>query len=76
MNEPLLFWAKLMLRLALLLLVIGLAPLLAVTLIFTTFSPIAPVLLSVFVAPLGLFCLAVALILFLAAWVRRRTGSS
>ena len=76
MNEPLLLWARLMLRLALVLLVVGLVPLLAVTLVFSGFSPIVPVLLSVFVAPIGALCLAIALILFLAAWVRRRRESS
>ena len=75
-NEPLLLWAKLMLRLALVLLAVGLVPLFAITLLFTGFSPIVPVLLSVFAAPIGAFCLAVAIILFLAAWVRRRRESS
>ena len=75
-NEPLLLWAKLMLRLALVLLAVGLVPLFAITLVFTGFSPIVPVLLSVFVAPIGAFCLAVAIILFLAAWVPRRRESS
>ena len=72
MDEPLTLWARLMLRLALVLLVVGLLPLLAVGTLFSGLSPIVPVLLSLTVAPLGVFSLLVAAILFLAAWVRRR----
>jgi hypothetical protein len=74
MNEPLLVWAKLTLRLALVLLAVGLLPVIAVGTLFAGVNPIVPVLLSVTVAPLGAFCLLVALILFLAAWVRGRPG--
>jgi hypothetical protein len=76
MNEPLKVWAKLFLRLALVLLAVGLLPLLAVGTLFTGVSPLVPVLLSVLVAPLGVLCLVVSLILFLAAVLRRPRGSS
>ena len=76
MNEPLQLWAKLFLRLAIVLLAIGLLPVLAVGTIFTGVSPLIPIMLSVFVAPLGLFALVVSLILALAAALRRRRGSS
>ncbi|MEO8759113.1 MAG: hypothetical protein ABI398_15335 [Devosia sp.] len=72
MNEPLLLWARLCLRLGLVLLAVGLLPLLAVATIFTGFDPLIPVLLSVSVAPIGALCALAALILFLAALVRRR----
>jgi hypothetical protein len=74
MNEPLLIWAKLTLRLALVLLAVGLLPIIAIGTVLPAVSPIIPVMLSVTVAPLGAFCLLAALILFLAAWVRRRPG--
>jgi hypothetical protein len=76
MNEPLKIWAKLLLRLAIVLLGVGLIPVLAVGTIFTGVSPIIPVLLSVLVAPLGVLCLLASVILFLAAVLRRRPGSS
>ena len=76
MNEPLWIWAKLFLRLALVLLAIGLLPLLAVQVLFTDVQPLLPVMLSLSVAPLGALCLVAAVILFLAALLRRRRGSS
>ena len=76
MDEPLLIWAKLLLRLAIVLLLVGVVPLLAVSTIFTGFSPLIPVMLSLTVAPLGALSLFVAIILFLAALLRRRPGSS
>lgn len=76
MNEPLQLWAKLFLRLALVLLAIGLLPLLAVATIFTELSPLIPVMLSLLVGPLGALCLLVSLTLFLAAALRRPRGSS
>ncbi len=72
MHEPLAIWARLMLRLAVVLLALGLLPLLAVGTLFTGFSPVIPVMLSLTVAPLGALSLLAAAILFLAAWVRRR----
>lgn len=72
MDEPLLIWARLMLRLSLVLLAIGLVPLLAVGTILQGASPMIPVLLSLTIAPLGGLCLLATIILFLAAWVRRQ----
>lgn len=76
MNEPLHAWARMFLRLALVLLATGLLPLLAVATIFTDLSPLIPVMLSLLVAPLGGLSLLVSLILFLAAVLRRPRGSS
>jgi hypothetical protein len=76
MNEPLKIWAKLLLRLAIVLLGVGLIPVFAAGTIFTGVSPLIPVLLSVLVAPLGVLCLLASVILFLAAVLRRRPGSS
>ena len=72
MNEPLTLWAKLFLRLGLVLLAIGLLPLLAIGTLFTDVSPVIPVMLSLSVAPLGVLATLVALILYLAALLRRR----
>lgn len=76
MSEPLTIWAKLFLRLAIVLLAVGLVPILAVATIFSGVSPLIPVMLSLLVAPLGALCLLVSLILFLAAALRRPRGSS
>jgi len=76
MNAPLLAWAKLFLRLGLVLLAVGILPLLVQQFVLPQISPIVPVLLSVMVAPLGAIVTVVAVILFLAALVRRRRGSS
>jgi polyferredoxin len=76
LNEPLQFWAKVMLRLAIVLLAVGLVPLLVLQLLLTQMDPIVPVLLSVMVAPLGVVCLVVAVILFLVVLAQRRRGSS
>jgi hypothetical protein len=76
MSEPLLVWAKVTLRLGLVLLAIGLIPLILQQFVLTDISPIVPVLLSVMVAPLGVIITVLSLILFLAALVRRRRGSS
>ena len=73
MDEPLKIWSKALLRLALVLLAIGLLPLLAITTILQGVSPLIPVLLSVSVAPIGAVCLLAAAILFLAALLRRRS---
>jgi hypothetical protein len=74
--EPLMAWCKLVLRLGLVLLAVGLGPLIATQYIFTDVDQLVPVLLSLSVAPLGALALLVALILFLAALARRRRGSS
>jgi hypothetical protein len=76
MNTPLQFWAKITLRLAVVLLAIGLMPLLALQFLWPSMDPVVPVLLSVMVAPLGAVCLAVAIILFLVVLVRKERGSS
>jgi hypothetical protein len=74
MSQPLTFWAKLLFRLAFVLLAIGLLPLLATELL--ALDPVLPVLLSLTVAPLGGLALLVAVILFLAALGRRWRGPS
>ena len=74
MNEPLWIWAKLFLRLALVLLGVGLIPVLLVQYIFTSVDRLILVMLSLTVTPLGLLSLLASLILFLAAWLRRRPG--
>lgn len=51
MSEPLLVWAKVTLRLGLVLLAVGLIPLILQQFVLTDISPIVPVLLSVMVAP-------------------------
>ncbi len=76
MSEPLLIWAKVTLRLGLVLLAVGLIPLILQQFVLTDISPIVPVLLSVMVAPLGVIITVLSLILFLVALVRRRRGSS
>ena len=75
MNERLWAWAKLFLRLAIVLLAVGLIPLAATQYIFTGMDQLVPVILSLSVAPLGVVCLLAAIILFLAALLRRRPGS-
>ena len=72
MDRPLTVWAHMTLRLALVLLAIGILPALAVQYVFTGFDALIPALLLFSIAPLGIVALAVALILFLAEWVRRR----
>ena len=76
MNEPLWIWAKLFLRLALVLLGVGLVPVLLVQYLFISVDRLIPVMLSLTVTPLGLLSLLASLILFLAAWLRRRPGPS
>lgn len=76
MNEPLRIWAQLFLRLAIVLLAVGLMPLVAVGTLFRDVSPLVPVMLSLLVAPLGALSLVVSLILFLVAALRRPRGSS
>ena len=76
MDRPLTVWARMLLRLALVLLAVGLLPALAVQYVFTDFDALIPALLLFSVAPLGAIVLVVAVILFLAAWVRRPRGPS
>lgn len=76
MNTPIVLWAKLTLRLALVLLAVGLLPILAVAWLLPGTDPLIPTMLGVFVAPLGGVCLLVSVILFLVALARRVRGSS
>jgi hypothetical protein len=75
-NEPLVAWGKVLLRLGAVLLAVGLLPLLATQYLFTGFDQLIPILLAFSVAPLGGAIVLIALILFLAALLRRRPGSS
>jgi hypothetical protein len=74
MDRPLTVWARMLLRLGLVLLAIGVIPALMVQYIFTGFDALIPAMLLFSAAPLGGLILATALILFLAALVRRRPG--
>lgn len=74
MERPLTLWAKALLRLGLVLLAIGVVPALLVQYVFTDFDALIPAMLLLSVAPIGGLSLAVALILFLVALVRRRPG--
>ena len=76
MNEPLRIWAKVFLRLGIVLLAVGLVPLLLTATVLTTVDQLVPILLSLSAAPLGAICFVVGLILFLAALLQRRPGSS
>lgn len=71
MDRPLIAWAWITLRLALILLAIGLLPALAVQYVLTGWDATIAALLLFSVAPLGVVVLIVAIILFLAAWARR-----
>lgn len=72
MERPLTIWARALLRLALVLLAIGIVPALLVQYVFTDFDALIPAMLLVSVTPFGALSLAVAVILFLVALVRRR----
>ena len=74
MDRPLTVWAKVLLRLGLVLLAIGVIPALLVQYVFMGFDPLIPLLLLLAVAPLGGLITAIALILFLVALARRRPG--
>jgi len=74
MDRPLTVWAKLLLRLGLVLLAFGVVPALLVQYVFTGFDALIPALLLFSVAPLGGVITAIALILFLVALARRRPG--
>jgi hypothetical protein len=76
MDRPLTVWAKIMLRLSLVLLAVGTVPAILVQYVLTGFDALIPAMLLFSVAPIGVLVLAVALILFLAAWVRRPPGPS
>lgn len=76
MDRPLTVWAKMLLRLGLVLLAIGVVPALLVQYVFVEVDALIPALLLFSAAPLGGLVLAVALILFLVAWARRSPGPS
>lgn len=76
MDRPLIVWAKVMLRLGLVLAAVGTVPAILVQYVFTGFDALIPAMLLFSVAPIGALILVVALILFLAAWVRRSPGPS
>jgi hypothetical protein len=72
MDRPLTVWAKILLRLGLVLVAIGVIPALLVQYVFTGFDALIPAMLLFSAAPLGAVVLIIALILFLAALVRRK----
>lgn len=72
MERPLTIWARALLRLALVLLAIGIVPALLVQYVFTDFDALIPAMLLVSVTPFGALSLAAAIILFLVALVRRQ----
>ena len=74
MDRPLTVWAKVLLRLGLVLVAVGVVPALLVQYVFTGFDALIPAMLLFSAAPLGAIILVVALILFLAVLVRRRPG--
>lgn len=74
MDRPLIVWARMLLRLGLVLFALGTLPALLVQYVFTDFDALIPALLLFSVAPLGGLSLLIALILFLAALVRRKPG--
>ena len=76
MDRPLTVWARMLLRLGLVLLAIGVLPALIVKYVLVDIDALIPALLLFSVAPLGVLALAVAVILFLVAWVRRSSGPS
>ena len=71
MDRPLTAWAWITLRLALILLAIGILPALAVQYVLTDWDATIAALLLFSVAPLGVVVLVIAVILFLVALVRR-----
>ena len=76
MDRPLTAWASITLRLALVLLAIGILPALAVQYVLTDWDATIAALLLFSVAPLGVVVLVIAVILFLVALVRRPSGPS
>ncbi|MEP7241738.1 MAG: hypothetical protein ABI697_12700 [Devosia sp.] len=69
-------WAKLLLRLGLVLLLLGLGPLLLLGTLLPDLDPFVPVFLSFTIGPLGAVVLLLGIIPFLVALLRRRRGSS
>jgi hypothetical protein len=76
MNDVMKLWIRMFLRLGIVLLAVGFIPLALTSTILTTWDQLIPIMLSFTIAPIGVLCVLVALILFLVALVRRRPGSS
>ncbi len=74
MDRSLTIWVRALFRLGLVLLAIGAIPALLVKYVFTDVDALVPAMLLISVAPFGVLCVAVSIILFLAALVRRRPG--
>jgi len=72
MDRPLTIWAKLLLRLGLVLLALGVVPALLVQYVFVGFDALIPAMLLFSAAPLGGLITAGGLILFLVALARRK----
>jgi hypothetical protein len=72
MDRSLTVWVRALFRLGLVLLAIGAIPALLVKYVFPDFDALIPAMLLITVAPFGVLCLVVSIILFLAALVRRR----
>ena len=71
MDGPLIVWAKMLLRLGLVLFALGTVPALLVQYVFTGFDALIPAMLLFTVAPLGALALLAALIVSLVALLRR-----
>ncbi|MDB5505841.1 MAG: hypothetical protein JWR75_479 [Devosia sp.] len=67
-------WPRAFALLGGILLVIGTAPAAACLWLFPEIDQLLPNLLLLAVAPLGIMLLGIAVILFLAGWLRRRFG--
>ena len=76
MDRPLNVWARMLLRLGLVLVAIGTVPAILVQYVFTGFDALIPAMLLFSAAPLGALVLVIAVILFLVAWAQRPRGSS
>ena len=71
MDGPLIVWAKMLLRLGLVLFALGTVPALLVQYVFTGFDALIPAMLLFTVAPLGALALLAAIIVSLVALLRR-----
>jgi len=71
MNAPAFFWAKIWLRLGIVLLLVGIAPILLQQVGFADSIPVMVTLVTLTVAPLGAVCVVIGIILVLVAWARR-----
>ena len=71
MNAPAFFWAKIWLRLGIVLLLVGIAPMVLQQVGFADSIPVMATLVTLTVAPLGAVCVVIGIILVLVAWARR-----